>query len=123
MFAGRCGVDWGPRPALATGGVRRYCRRSQRRRCCIMATVSTRLDGQEAGMDRAPANALLPSVSPVGDTALQWGNSAPLALLAFATTTFMLSMVNANWISAGVQPVVFGVALMFGGVTQLIAGL
>jgi succinate-acetate transporter protein len=88
-----------------------------------MATVSTQLDGQEAGMDRAPANALLPSVSPLGDTALQWGNSAPLALLAFATTTFMLSMVNANWISAGVQPVVFGVALMFGGVTQLIAGL
>jgi succinate-acetate transporter protein len=43
--------------------------------------------------------------------------------LAFAVTTFMLSMVNANAISAGVQPVVFGVALMFGGLTQLIAGI
>jgi succinate-acetate transporter protein len=56
-------------------------------------------------------------------TTLDWGNSAPLALLAFAVTTFMLSMVNANAISAGVQPVVFGVALMFGGLTQLIAGI
>jgi succinate-acetate transporter protein len=52
-----------------------------------------------------------------------WGNAAPLALAAFAVTTFMLSMVNANWISPGVEPVVFGVALMFGGITQLIAGI
>ena len=51
-----------------------------------------------------------------------WGNSAPLALAAFAVTTFMLSMVNANLINPGVEPVVFGVALMFGGITQLIAG-
>ncbi|HUO71494.1 MAG TPA: acetate uptake transporter [Solirubrobacteraceae bacterium] len=56
-------------------------------------------------------------------TALNWGNSAPLALLAFGVTTFMLSMVNANAISKGVEPVVFGVALMFGGLTQLIAGV
>ncbi|HSO98997.1 MAG TPA: acetate uptake transporter [Solirubrobacteraceae bacterium] len=53
----------------------------------------------------------------------KWGNSAPLALAAFAVTTFMLSMVNANAIDKGVQPVVFGVALMFGGLTQLIAGI
>ncbi|WP_249020143.1 acetate uptake transporter [Conexibacter sp. S30A1] len=54
---------------------------------------------------------------------LTWGNSGPLALCAFAVTTFMLSMVNANLINAGVEPVVFGVALMFGGLTQLIAGI
>jgi succinate-acetate transporter protein len=35
----------------------------------------------------------------------------------------MLSMVNANAIAAGVTPVVFGVALMFGGITQTIAGI
>ena len=55
--------------------------------------------------------------------ALAWGNSAPLALAAFAVTTFMLSMVNAKFINAGVEPVVFGVALMFGGLAQLIAGI
>ena len=53
----------------------------------------------------------------------EWGNSAPLALAAFAVTTFMLSMINAEFISAGVEPVVFAVALMFGGLTQLLAGL
>jgi succinate-acetate transporter protein len=51
-----------------------------------------------------------------------WGNAAPLALAAFAVTTFMLSMVNANLVDKGTEPVVFGVALMFGGIAQLIAG-
>jgi succinate-acetate transporter protein len=51
-----------------------------------------------------------------------WGNSAPLALLAFGVPTFMLSMVNANAISSGVEPVVFAVALMC-GLTGLIAGI
>jgi succinate-acetate transporter protein len=89
-----------------------------------MSTGSVRSPQQEARLDGAPPsataelNGALPSA-----TTLDWGNSAPLALLAFAVTTFMLSMVNANAISAGVQPVVFGVALMFGGLTQLIAGI
>jgi succinate-acetate transporter protein len=52
-----------------------------------------------------------------------WGNSAPLALSGFAVTTFMLSMVNANLVPVGVTAVVFGAALMFGGLTQLIAGV
>ena len=56
-------------------------------------------------------------------SALDWGNSAPLALLAFAVTTFMLSMINADAIAVTVTPIVFGVALMFGGLAQLIAGL
>ena len=89
-----------------------------------MATVSAPSPRQEAQLngaqhatttelDRAPARA----------TTLDWGNSAPLALLAFAVTTFMLSMINANAVSIGVTPVVFGVALMFGGLAQLIAGV
>lgn len=52
-----------------------------------------------------------------------WGNSAPLGLAAFAVTTFMLSMVNAKLMPAEITPVVFGVALMYGGVAQLIAGV
>ena len=76
-------------------------------------TIPARSVEQEATLESAP----------VRSTTLDWGNSAPLALLAFAVTTFMLSMVNANAISAAVRPVVFGVALMFGGLTQLIAGI
>ena len=52
-----------------------------------------------------------------------WGNSAPLGLAAFAVTTFMLSMINAKLMPAAITPVVFGVALMFGGIAQLIAGV
>lgn len=84
-----------------------------------MATVSARPEVIRDGAK--PAAAVEPKPPP--STTLDWGNSAPLALLAFAVTTFMLSMVNADAISKGVEPVVFGVALMFGGLTQLIAGL
>jgi succinate-acetate transporter protein len=68
-------------------------------------------------------------IEPVGQSAAAdagaqaWGNSAPLGLAAFAVTTFMLSMINAKLVNAGAAPVVFGVALMFGGLTQLIAGI
>ena len=78
-----------------------------------MATLTAGAPEQEAELEGAPRLV----------STLNWGNSAPLALLAFAVTTFMLSMVNANAIAAGVTPVVFGVALMFGGLTQLIAGI
>ena len=61
--------------------------------------------------------------TPAAAKPIEWGNSAPLALAAFAVTTFMLSMINADFIAKGVEPAVFGVALMFGGLTQLLAGL
>jgi uncharacterized protein len=70
-----------------------------------------------------PILAELNGAPPERAKSLEWGNSAPLALLAFAVTTLMLSIVNANAISAGVLPAVFGVALMFGGLTQLLAGI
>jgi uncharacterized protein len=79
-----------------------------------MATISAsgRSVRQEAQLEGAPVAATL-----------DWGNSAPLALLAFAVTTFILSMINAKAVSVGTTPVVFGVALMFGGLAQLIAGI
>ena len=52
-----------------------------------------------------------------------WGNAAPLALAGFGVTTFMLSMINAGLVPAATTPVVFAVALMFGGLAQLIAGV
>jgi succinate-acetate transporter protein len=52
-----------------------------------------------------------------------WGNTAPLALVAFAVTTLMLSLINANVFNAATLPVVLGVGFAVGGLTQLIAGL
>jgi uncharacterized protein len=47
----------------------------------------------------------------------------PLGLAAFALTTFVLSMFNAGLVSAGGEPVVFGLALAYGGLAQLLAGM
>jgi uncharacterized protein len=47
----------------------------------------------------------------------------PLGLSAFALTTFLLSLVNAKVIPAGAEPVVFGLALAYGGIGQFAAGM
>ena len=48
---------------------------------------------------------------------------APLGLGAFALTTFLLSLVNAGILPKDTEPVVLGVALAYGGVAQLLAGM
>jgi hypothetical protein len=50
-------------------------------------------------------------------------NPAPLGLAGFALTTFVLSMVNSGLVGEGVEPVVFGLALAYGGIAQLLAGM
>src|SRR3954471_10355961 len=47
----------------------------------------------------------------------------PLGLAAFALTTFVLSMFNAELVGASGEPVVFGLALAYGGIAQLLAGM
>jgi succinate-acetate transporter protein len=44
-------------------------------------------------------------------------------LAAFALTTFVLSMFNAGLVSSSAEPVVFGLALAYGGLAQLLAGM
>jgi uncharacterized protein len=48
---------------------------------------------------------------------------APLGLAGFAMTTFVLSMFNANLVSSAGEPVVLGLALAYGGLAQLLAGM
>lgn len=50
-------------------------------------------------------------------------NAGPLGLSAFAITTFLLSMVNAGLLAKGAEPIVFGMALMMGGLAQVLAGM
>jgi len=50
-------------------------------------------------------------------------NPAPLGLAAFALTTFVLSMFNAGLLGSGGEPIVFGLALAYGGLAQLLAGM
>jgi succinate-acetate transporter protein len=48
---------------------------------------------------------------------------APLGLAAFALTTFVLSMFNADLVDAAGEPIVVGLALAYGGLAQLLAGM
>ena len=48
---------------------------------------------------------------------------APLGLAGFAMTTFVLSMFNANLVRSAGEPVVLGLALAYGGIAQLLAGM
>lgn len=59
------------------------------------------------------------SVSQVAFTA----DPGPLGLAAFATTTFVLSCFNANLFDAGLVGVVLPLALFYGGLGQLLAGM
>jgi uncharacterized protein len=58
-------------------------------------------------------------------TGIGWkpADPAPLGLAGFAMTTFVLSMFNANLVSSKGLPVVLGLALAYGGLAQLLAGL
>ncbi|MDA8373204.1 MAG: acetate uptake transporter [Actinomycetota bacterium] len=47
----------------------------------------------------------------------------PLGLAGFATTTFVLSLVNSGLIPAGDVVVVLPLALVYGGIAQLLAGM
>jgi uncharacterized protein len=47
----------------------------------------------------------------------------PLGLGAFALTTFVLSMFNANLVNRAGEPVVLGLALAYGGIAQILAGM
>jgi uncharacterized protein len=48
---------------------------------------------------------------------------APLGLGAFALTTFLLSLVNAGVLPTAAEPVMLGVALAYGGIAQILAGM
>jgi succinate-acetate transporter protein len=48
---------------------------------------------------------------------------APLGLAGFALTTFVLSMFNSGLVSDKGEPVVLGLALAYGGLAQLLAGM
>ena len=80
----------------------------------------------EATTVRHPANGegaveqgagVLPPVAP------SIGDPAPLGLAAFALTTFVLSFFNAGLVSDKGVPVVLGLALAYGGLAQLLAGM
>ena len=59
----------------------------------------------------------------VAPAAASVANPAPLGLCGFALTTFVLSCVNANLFAGVVPNIVVGLALFYGGLAQLLAGM
>ncbi|KAH3674277.1 hypothetical protein WICPIJ_009620 [Wickerhamomyces pijperi] len=53
----------------------------------------------------------------------KFGNPAPLGLCAFALTTFVLSLVNARAKGVHTPNIVTGLAIFYGGLVQLLAGM
>jgi succinate-acetate transporter protein len=62
---------------------------------------------------------------PTGGRTAGWtpADPGPVGLAGFATTTFVLSMINANLVSGSALPVVLGLALAYGGIAQFVAGI
>ncbi|WP_329569683.1 acetate uptake transporter [Kitasatospora sp. NBC_01266] len=56
-------------------------------------------------------------------TAAEIADPAPLGLAGFAMTTFVLSCFNANLLDAKLSAVVLPLALAYGGLAQLLAGM
>src|SRR5213080_2243547 len=78
-------------------------------------SAETRFD-RDPTAGRAAAERVTFVPSPIADP-------GPLGLAAFALTTFVLSMFNADLVGKGGEPVVFGLAFAYGGIAQLLAGM
>jgi uncharacterized protein len=75
------------------------------------ASSIERQDPTRGGGDRTPIIGFKPA------------DPGPLGLAGFAMTTFVLSMFTSNLVSEGGVPVVLGLALAYGGIAQLLAGM
>src|SRR6185312_5779836 len=66
-----------------------------------------------------------PQGEPAAERAPGWApaDPGPLGLAGFALTTFVLSMFNAGLVSKSAEPVVLGLALAYGGLAQVLAGM
>src|SRR3954447_15871005 len=65
--------------------------------------------------------ATLPAPQPSRGAAL--ADPGPVGLAAFAATTFFLSVVNAGLLPTTIETGVLGLALFYGGVVQVLAGM
>jgi uncharacterized protein len=70
-----------------------------------------------------------PALEPAARAGWTPADPGPLGLAAFAGTTFMLSMINSglvghgSLVGGGLLPMVAGLALAYGGIAQLVAGI
>jgi uncharacterized protein len=78
-------------------------------------------DGVQAA--RATSDPTRAAPPPTDVAAASIADPAPLGLAGFALTTFVLSVFNAKLVDNKGLPIVFGLALAYGGGAQLLAGM
>jgi len=76
-----------------------------------------------AHLGRAPDARTEADLLPPADDGIPIADPAPLGLAAFAGTTFVLSLFNSGLGSATLVAVVLPLALLYGGLVQLLAGM
>src|SRR5262249_33930351 len=96
----------------------------------LLGCPRERARGRSNQMESATISKREPSAGQDGreraaETRVGWtpADPGPLGLAGFALTTFVLSMFNAGLVSKAGEPVVLGVALAYGGVAQVLAGM
>jgi uncharacterized protein len=75
----------------------------------------------DIGARRMGADPTRAAPAPVGTVSI--ADPAPLGLAGFALTTFVLSMFNAGLVDKKGLPIVLGLAVAYGGIAQLLAGM
>jgi succinate-acetate transporter protein len=88
----------------------------------MASTESGRVVTESPGTP-APRTAREAATTPGPQTGWSPADPGPLGLAAFALTTFVLSMYNAELVSRTSEGVVLGLALAYGGIAQLLAGM
>jgi uncharacterized protein len=83
-----------------------------------MEATTARGPDRRFGREPAQETSAPPTVG-----AMAIADPAPLGLAAFALTTFVLSFFNAGIVSDAGEPVVLGLALAYGGLAQVLAGM
>jgi succinate-acetate transporter protein len=81
-------------------------------------------ESMEAGRVGREAD-LAPAPDPTGGRVAGWvpADPGPLGLAGFAGTTFVLSLINSNLVSAKGIGAVLALAIAYGGLAQLLAGM
>jgi uncharacterized protein len=74
-------------------------------------------------MAQVSAHSTSPTIAPAPSPGAHFADPGPLGLAGFALTTFMLSSFNSGLAPKSAEVVVLGVALFYGGIAQLFAGM
>src|SRR4051795_11828921 len=85
-----------------------------------MEAASATTTRRDAGTGRMTSEEPMQSRS---ETGWKVADPGPLGLAAFALTTFVISMFNSGIMDAKAEPIVFALALAYGGLAQLLAGM